>query len=120
MSTPIATTQTTAPKRRGGRPKSLEARPDRATVRFTKIEYLVVKRRAKAARLTVAEYCRQAVLTGQVVATPDSDALPVLHELRALSNALNQLKKQAHEGGIRSVAIKANGLLDHLTKLLAA
>ncbi len=108
------------PKRNGGRPKSPESRPDRATVRFTKIEYLAVKRRASSARLTVAEYCRQAVLTGQVVPTPDPAALPALHELRALGNTLHQLVQRAHGDGVRSVAIKADGLLDRLTKFLAA
>ncbi|WP_208309409.1 plasmid mobilization protein [Hymenobacter defluvii] len=107
------------PTRRGGRPRSPESRPDRATVRFTKIEYLAVKRRAATARLTVAEYCRQAVLTGRVTPTLDPAALPALHEMRALANTLNQLVNQARGDGMRSVAIKADGLLDQLTKLLA-
>ncbi|TDN39615.1 plasmid mobilization relaxosome protein MobC [Hymenobacter sp. UV11] len=107
------------PKRQGGRPRNPEARPDRATVRFTKLEYLAVKRRAKAARLTVADYCRQAVLTGQVMPTLDPAALPALNELRGLSNTLNQLVKKAQVDGLRSVAIKADNLLQELAKLLA-
>lgn len=107
------------PKRNGGRPRNPEARPDRATVRFTKIEYLAVKRRAKSARVTVADYCRQAVLTGQVLPTLDPAALPALHELRTLGNTLNQLVKKAHGDGVRSIAIKADALLDELNKLLA-
>jgi hypothetical protein len=109
---------TSSPKRKGGRPKSLESKPARATVRFTKIEYLVVKRRAETARLTVAEYCRQAVLTGKVVPTMDPATLPVLHELRALGNTLNQLAKKAHTDGMRSIAFKGDSLLDQLNKLL--
>lgn len=107
------------PKRKGGRPRNPEARPDRATVRFTKIEYLAVKRRAQAARLPVADYCRQAVLTGQVLPTLDPAALPALHELRALSNTLHQLARKAQGDGVRSIALKADALLDELAKLLA-
>lgn len=114
-----ATPDEPRPKRNGGRPRNPEARPDRATVRFTKVEYLAVKRRARSARLTVADYCRQAVLTGQVQPTLDPAVLPVLHELRALSNALHQLIKKAQEDGIRSVAIKSDALLNELNKLLA-
>jgi hypothetical protein len=109
---------TPAPKRKGGRPKSPESKPARATVRFTKIEYLAVKRRAKTAQLTVAEYCRQAVLTGKVVPAQDPATLPELHELRALGNTLHELAKKAHTDGMRSVALKADSLLAQLNKLL--
>lgn len=87
-------------------------------MRFTKIEYLVVKRRAEAAQLTVAEYCRQAVLMGKIVPAQDLAILPVLHELRALGNTLNQLAKKAHTDGMRSVGFKADSLLDQLSKLV--
>jgi hypothetical protein len=114
----VPSSDTPSPKRAGGRPKSTEPKPARATVRFTKIEYLVVKQRAGNARLTVAEYCRQAVLTGKVSPTLDPAMLPALHELRALGNTLNQLAKLAHTDGIRSVGFKADKLLDQLSKLL--
>ncbi|MFC7670470.1 plasmid mobilization relaxosome protein MobC [Hymenobacter humi] len=87
----------TPPKRKGGRPRNPVARPDRATVRFTKIEYLAVKRRAQAARLTVGDYCRQAVLTGQVLPTLDPAALPALHE----PAGLGQHAESAGEEGPR-------------------
>lgn len=118
MKAATSTSDTPNPKREGGRPKSLESKPARATVRFTKIEYLAVKRRAKTAQLTVAEYCRQAVLTGKVVPAQDPATLPELHELRVLGNLLNELAKKAHTDGMRSVAFKADGLLAQLNKLL--
>lgn len=118
MKAATSTSNTPIPKRKGGRPKSLESKPARATVRFTKIEYLVVKRRAETARLTVAEYCRQAILTGKVLPAQDPATLPVLHELRDLGNTLNQLAKKAHTDGMRSVGFKADNLLDQLKKLL--
>ena len=114
-----SSSNTSSPKRAGGRPKSTDPKPARATVRFTKIEYLVVKQRAKNAQLTVADYCRQAVLTGKVSPKLDPAMLPALHELRELGNTLSQLARLAHTDGIRSVGFKADKLLDQLNKLLA-
>jgi hypothetical protein len=119
MKAASSTADTPSPKRTGGRPKSLDPKPARATVRFTKIEYMVVKQRVENVRLTVADYCRQAVLTAKVSPTMDPAMLPALHELRELSNTLNQLAKLAQADGLPSVGFKANRLLDELTKLLA-
>jgi hypothetical protein len=107
------------PKGRGGRPKSPESKPARATVRFTKIEYLVVKQRASNAHLTVAEYCRQAVMTGKVSPWLDPATLPALHKLSELSNTLQHLAKLAQADGLRSVGFKVDKLLDQLNKLFA-
>lgn len=106
--------------RKGGRPRKYQEGQEapRATVRFSQIEYSRLLRQAQAGGLSVSDYCRQAALTGEVKAAIRPEVVPLLNELRAIGNNLNQLAKLARADGIRSIALKADGLLNELKALL--
>jgi len=105
-------------RKKGGRPKSETKRDKQITVCLSAIEYLAVKRRTEKAGLTLSDYGRQMVLTGQaqVKLSPEENA--VLNEVARLGNNLNQIAKKANADGIRSIAIEAARLLGQLNQLL--
>jgi hypothetical protein len=106
--------------RKGGRPRKYQdgQQAPRATVRFNPAEYARVLEQADAAGLSVSDYCRQAALTGQIKAAIRPEIIPLLNEMRAIGNNLNQIVKKAQADGIRSIALKADGILTQLKTLL--
>ena len=106
--------------RKGGRPRKYNEgqQAPRATVRFSQSEYEKILHQAEAAGLSVSDYCRQAALTAEVKAAIRPDVVPLLNELRAIGNNLNQLAKKAQADGIRSIAFKADDALNQLKALL--
>jgi len=111
-------TPTPPVRKKGGRPKNPQKREEQSTVYWSAIEYLAVKKRADKAGLTLSDYCRQMVLTGQaqVKLSPEENA--TLNEVARLGNNLNQIAKKANADGIRSIAIEAARLLGQLNQLL--
>jgi hypothetical protein len=87
-------------------------------VRFNPAEYERVLSQADAAGLSVSDFCRQAALTGQIKAAIRPEVIPLLNEMRAIGNNLNQIVKKAQADGIRSIALKADGILTQLKTLL--
>lgn len=106
--------------RKGGRPRKYQdgQQAPRATVRFNPAEYARVLEQADAAGLSVSDFCRQAALTGQIKAAIRPEVIPLLNEMRAIGNNLNQIVKKAQADGIRSIALKADGILTQLKTLL--
>jgi|GEM_PF-1867855 len=106
--------------RKGGRPRKYQdgQQAPRATVRFNPAEYARVLEQADAAGLSVSDFCRQAALTGQIKAAIRPEIIPILNEMRAIGNNLNQIVKKAQADGIRSIALKADSILTQLKTLL--
>ncbi len=106
--------------RKGGRPRKYTEGQEapRATVRFSVAEYEKILSQAAAAGLSVSDYCRQAALTGEIKAAIRPEVIPLLNELRAIGNNLNQIVKKAQADGIRTIAFKADDVLTQLKNLL--
>ena len=106
--------------RKGGRPRKYQdgQQAPRATVRFNPAEYERVLSQADAAGLSVSDFCRQAALTGEIKAAIRPEIIPLLNEMRAIGNNLNQIVKKAQADGIRSIALKADSILTQLKNLL--
>lgn len=113
-------TPITKDPRKGGRPRKYQEgqQAPRATVRFSQVEYEKIVSQAEASGLSVSDYCRQAALTGEVKAAIRPEVIPLLNELRAIGNNLNQIAKKAQADGIRSIAFKADDVLNQLKNLL--
>ncbi len=77
-----------------------------------------MKKRAEKTGLSLSDYCRQMVLTGQaqVKLSPEENA--VLNQVARMGNNLNQIAHKANADGIRSIAIEAARLLGQLSQLL--
>ena len=105
-------------RKKGGRPKSETKRDKQITVCLSAIEYLAVKRRAEKAGLSLSDYGRQMVLTGQAQVRLSPEENAVLNQVARVGNNLNQIAKKANADGIRSIAIEAARLLGQLNQLL--
>jgi hypothetical protein len=116
----MTTAPTVKDPRKGGRPRKYAEGQEapRATVRFSQVEYQKIIRQSEAAGLSVSDYCRQAALTGEIKAAIRPEVIPLLNELRAIGNNLNQLVKKAQADGIRTIAFKADDVLNQLKNLL--
>ncbi len=116
----MSTTEAPKDPRKGGRPRKYNEGQEapRATVRFSQAEYEKILRQAEAAGLSVSDYCRQAALTGEIKAAIRPEVIPLLNELRAIGNNLNQIAKKAQADGIRTIAFKADDVLTQLKNLL--
>jgi hypothetical protein len=116
----MSTTEAPNDPRKGGRPRKYKEGQEapRATVRFSQAEYEKILSQAEASGLSVSDYCRQAALTGEIKAAIRPEVIPLLNELRAIGNNLNQLVKKAQADGIRTIAFKADDVLTQLKNLL--
>lgn len=95
--------------------KSMARKKERSTVkeymlnvRMTEAEYLIIKRNADSAKMTVSEYVRKCCLGKQVVIKRDILVdMPEIREIKAnlgkVGSNLNQIAKYFNQGGYRSM-----------------
>ena len=87
-------------KHSGGRPKKPVKRETVTGVRFSKVEYFLVKRKAEKAGLGITVYIRQMALHGQVTGKMSEEDRQFVRQFVGVSNNLNQLTKKAHQEGL--------------------
>lgn len=105
-------------KKKGGRPPSTQKRDQQITVLLSKLEKLVIQKRAEKAGLNLSDYSRQIVLTGKAQARLTAAENETLNQVARLGNNLNQIAHKANADGIRSIALEAHRLLQQLSQLL--
>ena len=94
------TTESKQKKGSGGRPKQVVKREIVTGVRFTKVEYYLVKNKAVKAGLGITIYIRQMALNGHVnAARMDEEKRQFVRQLIGMANNLNQLAKRCHQEG---------------------
>jgi len=96
-------------KHTGGRPKKQVKRESITGVRFTKIEYYVVKQKASKAGLGITSYIRQMALHGKVIARMDEEETQIARQFTGIANNLNQLTKKAHQEGLLTAVMLFEG-----------
>ena len=91
-------------KPKGGCPRKSATTLRSHTVRFrvSEAEYLRVQRKAAACNLTLSEYVRQAVVSGQILRRIGTEELRLVSELTRERNNLNQLAFLQHAFGVTS------------------
>lgn len=87
-------------KHGGGRPKKPVKKETVTGVRFSKVEYFLVKHKAEKAGLGITVYIRQMALTGQVISKMSEEDRQSVRQFVGVSNNLNQLTKMAHQQGL--------------------
>ena len=87
-------------KNLGGRPKKSGKREIVKGVRFTKIEFYILKQKASRANLGISSYIRQIVLEGKIIAKLNEEERHFVRQLSGMANNLNQLTKKAHQEGM--------------------
>ncbi len=105
----------------GGRPTKTIKRESATGVRFTKVEYFVIKQKALKAGMRVTNYIREMALNGSVITRTSEEERHFIRQLIGTSNNLNQLTKKAHQEGLLTAIMhfeKYRNAIDELLEQL--
>ena len=89
-------------KKQKGRPIVADARrlSKAVTVKFSKIDYEILRTRSRKANRRLAEYIRESALQSEVMQPRTEADMKEYRTLVGMANNLNQLTKMAHQDGI--------------------
>ena len=105
-------------KHKGGRPVKRIKRCNDIRVRLTNTELLLIKHKAKEARMSVSEWFRQAAKRAKVMARLSPEDLGYLRMLAGMANNLNQTTHLAHKEGLLSVLKRCRDVLIEIDETL--
>ena len=107
-------------KKSKGRPTVADARrlSKAVTVKFSKIDYEILRTRSRKANRRLAEYIRESALRSEVVQPRTEADLKEYRTLVGMANNLNQLTKMAHQDGIIYLYSPIEGLLREITNTI--
>ena len=104
-------------KHNGGRPKKLVKRETITGVRFTKVEYYVVKQKASKSGIGITLYIRQMALHGKILPRMNEEERQFVRQLVGMANNLNQLTRKGHQEGMLTAVLmfdKYKNIIDEL------
>jgi hypothetical protein len=104
----------------GGRPakNSIEKKQRVVSTKLTRPYYYAIQKRADDAGISLSEYVRQAVVTGQIIPRINSQDADTLRKLAGEANNLNQLARQANASGFVSVAAELLTVKTQITEII--
>ena len=107
-------------KKSKGRPTVADARrlSKAVTVKFSKIDYEILRTRSRKANRRLAEYIRESALQSEVVQPRTEADLKEYRTLVGMANNLNQLTKMAHQDGIIYLYSPLDSLLGEITNMV--
>ena len=107
-------------KKPKGRPTVADVRrlSKAVTVKFSKIDYEILRTRSRKANKRLAEYIRESALKSEVVQPRTEADLKEYRILVGLANNLNQLTKMAHQDGIIYLYAPIDKLLGEITSVI--
>jgi hypothetical protein len=108
-------------KHSGGRPKKQVKREIIKGVRFTKLEYYVVKHKASKSGMNITLYIRQMALQGKIISRLNEEERQFVRQLIGIANNINQLTKKGHQEGLLTAVLmfeKYRKLIDELLEKL--
>ena len=107
-------------KKSKGRPTVADARrlSKAVTVKFSKIDYEILRTRSRKANRHLAEYIRESALKSEVVQPRAEADMKEYRTLIGLANNLNQLTKMAHQDGIIYLYSPIVKLLGEITNVI--
>ena len=107
-------------KKSKGRPTVADARrlSKAVTVKFSKIDYEILRTRSRKANRRLAEYIRESALQSEVVQPRTEADMKEYRTLVGMANNLNQLTKMAHQEGIIYLYVPLNSLLGDISHIV--
>ena len=107
-------------KKPKGRPTVADVRrlSKAVTVKFSKIDYEILRTRSRKANRRLAEYIRESVLKSEVVQPRTEADLKEYRTLVGMANNLNQLAKLAHQDSIIYLYSPIDKLLGEITDVI--
>lgn len=97
--------QTINIKRRGGRPKKSVKKDIVRSIRFSKVEYYIIKQKASRAGIKIPSYIRQMAMRGKVISRLNEEERQFVRQLIGMANNLNQLTKKGHQEGLLTAVL---------------
>ena len=112
--------KTNKPKLRG-RPQvsTLKRLTKSVTVKFSKLDYEMLRHRSKNANRTLAEYIRDAAFDARIVTKHSTEDAAIIRNLTGMANNLNQLTKLSHQTGFYRTKNVVIELLAKLKEVLS-
>ena len=107
-------------KKPKGRPTVADARrlSKAVTVKFSKIDYEMLRTRSRKANRRLAEFIRESALKSEVVQPRTETDLKEYRTLVGMANNLNQLTKLAHQDSIIYLYSPIDKLLGEITNVI--
>ena len=107
-------------KKMKGRPTIADARrlSKAVTVKFSKIDYEILRTRSRKANRRLAEYIRESALKSEVVQPRTEADMREYRTLVGMANNLNQLTKMAHQGSIIYLYSPIDKLLGEISDVI--
>ena len=107
-------------KKPKGRPTIADARrlSKAVTVKFSKIDYEILRTRSRKANRRLAEYIRESALQSEAVKPRTEADLKEYRTLVGMANNLNQLTKMAHQDSIIYLYSPIDRLLGEITDVI--
>ena len=104
-----------------GRPQvsTLKRLTKSVTVKFSKPDYEMLRRRSKNVNRTLAEYIRAATFDARIIAKHSTEDATVICNLTGMANNLNQLTKLSHQTGFYRTKNIVMELLAKLKEILS-
>ena len=87
-------------RKQAGRPAKSIKKEIRTAVRFTKIEYFVIRQKAARAGIKISAYVRQTAIHTEVITRLSEEEKHFVRQLIGMSTNLNQLAKNSHIEGM--------------------
>ena len=109
-------------KKQKGRPTVADARrlSKAVTVKFSKIDYEILRTRSCKANRRLAEYIRESALKSEVVQPRTETDMKEYRTLVGMANNLNQLAKLSHQEGIYYTCLQLDRLLVEISDIVRA
>lgn len=103
-----------------GRPTVADARrlSKAVTVKFSKIDYEILRTRSRKANRRLAEYIRESALKSEVVQPHTEADMKKYRTLVGMANNLNQLTRLAHQDSIIYLYSPLDRLLGEITDVI--
>ena len=107
-------------KKQKGRPTVADAKrlSKAVTVKFSKIDYEILRTRSRKANRRLAEYIRESALKSEVVQPHTEADMKEYRTLVGMANNLNQLTRLAHQDSIIYLYSPLDKLLGEITDVI--
>lgn len=105
-------------KRPVGRPAKTIKKEIRASIRFSKLEYYVIRQKAARAGIKASAYIREVAINGQVIKRLNDEERQFVRQLVGLSNNINQLTKNSYREGMLKTMLYFKAYRNQIDTLL--
>lgn len=105
-------------RKAAGRPTKVVKKEIRTAVRFTKVEYFIIRQKASRAGIKPSAFIRQIAIEGAVAPRLNDEERHFVRQLIGMSNNLNQLTKNSHREGMLKTMLYLEAFRNQIDLLL--